>query len=68
MATRQPATDTPVKRKSAAQVALEKLGLRTPIDLALHVPMRYEDETRVHFLAEAPVGEEIGRASCRERV
>ncbi len=59
MATRQPATDTPVKRKSAAQVALEKLGLRTPIDLALHVPMRYEDETRVHFLAEAPVGEVV---------
>ena len=59
MPTRQPATDAPIKRKSAAQVALEKLGLRTPIDLALHVPMRYEDETRVHFLAEAPVGEVV---------
>jgi ATP-dependent DNA helicase RecG len=59
MANRQPATDTPIKRKSAAQVALDKLGLRTPIDLALHIPMRYEDETRVHFLAEAPVGEVV---------
>ncbi len=33
--------------KSAAQRALDKLGLRRPIDLALHLPMRYEDETRL---------------------
>ncbi|MEP7297175.1 MAG: ATP-dependent DNA helicase RecG [Burkholderiales bacterium] len=33
--------------KSAPQRALEKLGLRRPIDLALHLPMRYEDETRL---------------------
>ena len=59
MATPKPATDQAIKRKSAAQVALEKLGLRTPIDLALHVPMRYEDETKIHFLASAPVGEVV---------
>ena len=29
--------------KSAAQKALEKLGLRRDIDLALHLPLRYED-------------------------
>ena len=32
---------------SAPQRALEKLGLLRPTDLALHLPMRYEDETRL---------------------
>ena len=31
----------------AAVKALEKLGLVRDIDLALHIPLRYEDETRV---------------------
>ena len=35
------------KDKSGPQRALEKLGLVRPIDLALHLPMRYEDETRL---------------------
>jgi ATP-dependent DNA helicase RecG len=33
--------------KSGPQRALEKLGLVRPIDFALHIPMRYEDETRL---------------------
>ena len=33
------------KPKSGPQRALEKLGLVRAIDLALHLPMRYEDET-----------------------
>jgi len=37
--------DRPALAKSAPQRALDKLGLRRPIDLALHLPMRYEDET-----------------------
>jgi ATP-dependent DNA helicase RecG len=37
----------PAPVQSAPQRALEKLGLRRPIDLALHIPMRYEDETRL---------------------
>ena len=36
---------SPAPPKSGPQRALEKLGLRRPIDLALHLPMRYEDET-----------------------
>ena len=32
---------------SGPQRAMEKLGLVRPIDLALHLPMRYEDETRL---------------------
>ncbi|MBS0444860.1 MAG: ATP-dependent DNA helicase RecG [Proteobacteria bacterium] len=33
--------------KSAPQRALEKLGLLRDVDLALHLPIRYEDETRL---------------------
>jgi ATP-dependent DNA helicase RecG len=32
---------------SAPQRAMDKLGLRRDIDLALHLPLRYEDETRL---------------------
>jgi ATP-dependent DNA helicase RecG len=42
--------DTPSaarKEKSAPQKAMEKLGLVRDIDLALHIPLRYEDETRI---------------------
>ena len=37
----------PQQEKSAPQKAMEKLGLRRDIDLALHLPLRYEDETRL---------------------
>lgn len=42
--------------KSPAQKALEKLGLHRPIDLALHLPLRYEDETRITPLKNAREG------------
>ena len=45
--------------KSPAQKALEKLGLRRDIDLALHLPLRYEDETRITRLADAQGGDTI---------
>ena len=35
------------KQPSLAQSALHKLGLVTPLDLALHIPFRYEDETQL---------------------
>ena len=35
------------KTLSAPQKALIKLGLKRDIDLALHLPLRYEDETRI---------------------
>jgi ATP-dependent DNA helicase RecG len=48
-----PASPVPVRReKSAPQRALEKLGLTRDIDLALHLPLRYEDETRLTPVAE----------------
>ena len=42
---------------SAADKALEKLGLVRDIDLALHLPLRYEDETRVVPIAQLHDGE-----------
>ncbi|WP_284616273.1 ATP-dependent DNA helicase RecG [Aquabacterium humicola] len=43
--------------KSAPQRAMEKLGLHRDIDLALHLPLRYEDETRLTPVAELRDGE-----------
>ena len=42
--------------KAATGIAagLEKLGLRRPLDFALHLPLRYEDQTHVTLLSEAP--------------
>jgi ATP-dependent DNA helicase RecG len=45
------------KQKSAPQKAMEKLGLLRDIDLALHLPMRYEDETRLVRIADVREGE-----------
>ena len=45
--------------QSPLQKALHKLGLRRDIDLALHLPLRYEDETRITRLADAREGEVI---------
>ena len=42
---------TAPKPKSAPQKAMEKLGLLRDIDLALHLPLRYEDETQVTPIA-----------------
>ena len=41
----------------AIQKALHKLGLRRDIDLALHLPLRYEDETRIVPIASARDGQ-----------
>jgi ATP-dependent DNA helicase RecG len=49
----------PVRAKSALQKALLKLNLVRPIDLALHLPLRYEDETQIQRLADACVGEPV---------
>jgi ATP-dependent DNA helicase RecG len=45
--------------KTHAQKQLDKLGLRRDIDLALHLPLRYEDETRITRLADARDGETV---------
>jgi ATP-dependent DNA helicase RecG len=43
--------------KSATQKALDKLGLKRDIDLALHLPLRYEDETRIVKLRDVREGD-----------
>ncbi len=45
--------------KSGPAKALEKLGLRRDIDLALHLPLRYEDETRLVPLRAAHAGQTV---------
>ena len=47
------------KPLSAPQKALRKLGLVRPIDLALHLPLRYEDETRIVRLSDARDGDSV---------
>lgn len=42
-------TDTAAKK-------LEKLNLHTPWDVALHLPLRYEDETHIMPIKDAPTG------------
>src|SRR5471032_1758261 len=41
------------------QRALQRLGLVRAIDLALHLPLRYEDETQVTTIARARAGEKV---------
>jgi ATP-dependent DNA helicase RecG len=47
------------KALSEPQKALRKLGLERDIDLALHIPLRYEDETRIVKLRDAREGDTI---------
>jgi ATP-dependent DNA helicase RecG len=42
---------------SAAGKAMHKLGLHRPIDFALHLPIRYEDETKITRLEDALDGD-----------
>jgi ATP-dependent DNA helicase RecG len=57
-AARSPAATEPAKRTGPAR-ALEALGLTNPTALALHLPLRYEDETALTPLAEARPGETV---------
>ena len=57
------------KDKSGPQRALEKLGLERPIDFALHLPMRYEDETKlvsIGSLRDGSVGQVEGIVASSE--
>ena len=56
-ATEQQAKQSVSKPLTAPQKALRKLGLNRAIDLALHLPLRYEDETRIVRLADTREGE-----------
>ena len=45
------------RAKSAPQKAMERLGLVRDIDLALHLPLRYEDETQLQLIAHTRDGQ-----------
>jgi ATP-dependent DNA helicase RecG len=45
-----------IKTAPAFKAKLGKLGLTRQDDLVLHLPLRYEDETRLTPIAEAPLG------------
>jgi ATP-dependent DNA helicase RecG len=47
------------RRPGGPHAALAKLGLERDIDLALHLPMRYEDETRIVKLRDAREGDTV---------
>ncbi len=52
----------PKKTKPAATSVAQKLaliGLREPWDFALHLPIRYEDETRITHVRDARVGVDV---------
>jgi ATP-dependent DNA helicase RecG len=46
---------------------MERMGLRRPMDLALHVPFRYEDETQIQRLADGVAGQPLQFVGVVER-
>ena len=56
-ATEPQAKQSASKPLTAPQKALRKLGLNRAIDLALHLPLRYEDETCIVRLADTREGD-----------
>lgn len=44
------------KIPKSAKDRLAKLGLHGPLDLLLHLPLRYQDETHLYPIVDAPLG------------
>ncbi|TCP14814.1 ATP-dependent DNA helicase RecG [Crenobacter luteus] len=49
----------PVVAAPATAKRLEKLGIRRRFDFVLHLPLRYEDETHLYTIADAPYGQAV---------
>src|SRR5688500_3673833 len=43
----------------ATLATLAKLGIASELDLVLHLPLRYDAETRLYRLSEAPLGQPV---------
>ncbi len=43
----------------ATQAALAKIGIHRDFDLVLHLPLRYEDQTHLYRIADAPNGQTV---------
>ncbi len=50
---------TPIRASEALRKKLAKIGLHREADLLVHLPLRYEDETRIIPVAQAPWGEPV---------
>ncbi|WP_374317030.1 ATP-dependent DNA helicase RecG [Aquabacterium sp.] len=64
------ATSSTASKQSAPAKAMERLGLVRDIDLALHLPLRYEDETRLTRVRDARDGDtvQVEGVVCDNRV
>ena len=51
-----PETQKQLKITDVSAKKLEKLNLHTAWDLVLHLPLRYEDETHIMPIKDAPIG------------
>ncbi len=49
----------PIRASEALRNKLAKIGLHCEADLLVHLPLRYEDETRVMPVAQAPWGQPV---------
>ena len=49
----------PIRAPEALRKKLAKIGLHSEADLLVHLPLRYEDETRITSVAHAPWGEPV---------
>lgn len=49
----------PVSAPAATLKRLERLGIRRRFDLVLHLPLRYEDETHLYPIVDAPYGQPV---------
>jgi len=49
----------PIRASEALRKKLAKIGLHREADLLVHLPLRYEDETRITPVAQAPWGEPV---------
>ncbi|AQR65520.1 ATP-dependent DNA helicase RecG [Aquaspirillum sp. LM1] len=52
-------TASRLKVPPATAQKLARLGIQLPMDLVLHLPLRYEDETRITPIADAPYGQSV---------
>jgi ATP-dependent DNA helicase RecG len=49
----------PIRAAEALRKKLARIGLHTEADLLVHLPLRYEDETRITAVGDAPWGEPV---------
>ena len=54
-----PPASPAIRAPEALRKKLAKIGLHSEADLLVHLPLRYEDETRITPVAHAPWGEAV---------